>query len=364
QNRKVKNVELVKFTARGLFLTDDINVANLPSQTLARNKLLILVGTDTICRGIDFPNVNLVVNYNFPPNAVEYLHRCGRTGRGVIRNRNRDSNEHTAFEKVLSFFNEYNIDLAWNLQIALVNQHETILNQQKTLDRAKSDDNTRNDANASFEKNDKRNASNVGIRSVRFADYFCNKHERLSELNRSKVKMSRPRYHEKKVDLGRVDFEDCDPAIHEILKERVQELIQTSPKASSAGRSPGNNRHQNRKADSKESQNDNNDGNNDAVDKEEPTPEERIGEIRFEEDIREQSKVQQAKRMYLKKAKDEKKKKNTPLQKRKGTTKYDIDELFASGKFPKWARRVPFYETDINYSSSNEDDTDNNNSKR
>ncbi len=32
-------------------------------------------------RGIDFKGVNLVINYDFPPTAVSYIHRVGRTGR-------------------------------------------------------------------------------------------------------------------------------------------------------------------------------------------------------------------------------------------------------------------------------------------
>ena len=30
-------------------------------------------------RGIDFKGVNMVVNYDFPPSAVSYIHRIGRT---------------------------------------------------------------------------------------------------------------------------------------------------------------------------------------------------------------------------------------------------------------------------------------------
>lgn len=32
-------------------------------------------------RGIDFKGVNLVINYDFPPSAISYVHRIGRTGR-------------------------------------------------------------------------------------------------------------------------------------------------------------------------------------------------------------------------------------------------------------------------------------------
>src|SRR5256714_7103032 len=41
----------------------------------------VLVATDVAARGIDVPGINLVVNYDAPRLAEEYLHRIGRTGR-------------------------------------------------------------------------------------------------------------------------------------------------------------------------------------------------------------------------------------------------------------------------------------------
>ncbi|CAL5219648.1 g1528 [Coccomyxa viridis] len=41
----------------------------------------VLVCTDLMARGIDFINVQTVVNYDFPQSAVDYIHRVGRTGR-------------------------------------------------------------------------------------------------------------------------------------------------------------------------------------------------------------------------------------------------------------------------------------------
>ncbi|EKX54359.1 hypothetical protein GUITHDRAFT_160645 [Guillardia theta CCMP2712] len=42
----------------------------------------ILVATDIIARGIDTVHVSHVINFDFPLNPVDYLHRIGRTGRG------------------------------------------------------------------------------------------------------------------------------------------------------------------------------------------------------------------------------------------------------------------------------------------
>jgi superfamily II DNA/RNA helicase len=41
----------------------------------------ILVATDVAARGIDVPGINLVVNYDAPRMAEDYVHRIGRTGR-------------------------------------------------------------------------------------------------------------------------------------------------------------------------------------------------------------------------------------------------------------------------------------------
>lgn len=34
-----------------------------------------------MARGMDFKNVNLVINFDFPANITTYIHRIGRTGR-------------------------------------------------------------------------------------------------------------------------------------------------------------------------------------------------------------------------------------------------------------------------------------------
>uniref|UniRef100_A0A673MFL8 ATP-dependent RNA helicase n=1 Tax=Sinocyclocheilus rhinocerous TaxID=307959 RepID=A0A673MFL8_9TELE len=44
-------------------------------------KIWVLICTALMARGIDFKGINLVINYDFPTTAVEYIHRIGRTGR-------------------------------------------------------------------------------------------------------------------------------------------------------------------------------------------------------------------------------------------------------------------------------------------
>jgi ATP-dependent RNA helicase RhlE len=48
-----------------------------------RGVIKVLIATDVSARGIDIPNVDIVVNYDLPEQAENYVHRVGRTGRGT-----------------------------------------------------------------------------------------------------------------------------------------------------------------------------------------------------------------------------------------------------------------------------------------
>lgn len=45
----------------------------------------LLIATDVSARGIDIPDVDYVVNYDLPEQPENYVHRVGRTGRGIKR---------------------------------------------------------------------------------------------------------------------------------------------------------------------------------------------------------------------------------------------------------------------------------------
>ena len=60
--------------------TDEERVKTIERFKEGTNK--ILIATDVSARGIDIPNIEMVVNYDLPDVSENYVHRVGRTGRG------------------------------------------------------------------------------------------------------------------------------------------------------------------------------------------------------------------------------------------------------------------------------------------
>ena len=50
-------------------------------QSIKEGKTKVIIATDVFCRGMDFININFVVNYDMPKDSDSYLHRVGRAGR-------------------------------------------------------------------------------------------------------------------------------------------------------------------------------------------------------------------------------------------------------------------------------------------
>ncbi|XP_017785320.1 PREDICTED: probable ATP-dependent RNA helicase DDX52 [Nicrophorus vespilloides] len=50
-------------------------------RSFREGKIWVLICTELMARGIDFKGVNLVINYDFPPSSISYVHRVGRAGR-------------------------------------------------------------------------------------------------------------------------------------------------------------------------------------------------------------------------------------------------------------------------------------------
>jgi len=69
----------------------------------------ILIATDISARGIDIPDVNYVINYDLPDKDENYVHRVGRTGRGVkkgIALSFCSTEEKDRFESIQTFLNK------------------------------------------------------------------------------------------------------------------------------------------------------------------------------------------------------------------------------------------------------------------
>ena len=48
---------------------------------LSRGRLIVLVATDIVARGIDVDEISHVINYEMPGDPENYVHRVGRTAR-------------------------------------------------------------------------------------------------------------------------------------------------------------------------------------------------------------------------------------------------------------------------------------------
>lgn len=76
-NSQARQDNLKQFRSAGTSKAED------SSEEQAR----VLVCTDLAARGLDVPEVDHVVMFDFPLNALDYLHRSGRTARGVTGDR-------------------------------------------------------------------------------------------------------------------------------------------------------------------------------------------------------------------------------------------------------------------------------------
>ncbi|KAI3387415.1 hypothetical protein SNEBB_000947, partial [Seison nebaliae] len=74
----------------------------------------LLLATDVAARGIDIPNITVVINYDFPKDMSEYVHRVGRTGRAGRKG------------TAISFFTKYNWSKATEL-IRMMEEHDQLI---------------------------------------------------------------------------------------------------------------------------------------------------------------------------------------------------------------------------------------------
>lgn len=75
--------ELSKRKIKSMGVSSDIEQADREEalRQFKADSFNVLVATDVLSRGIDISNLNLVVNYDIPRDAEDYIHRIGRTAR-------------------------------------------------------------------------------------------------------------------------------------------------------------------------------------------------------------------------------------------------------------------------------------------
>lgn len=84
---KKKVSDVVRGLRSGLYLVEGISSAleqNEREEMLIRfrsRQCRVLVATDVLSRGIDVKDINMVINYDVPSDAEDYVHRVGRTAR-------------------------------------------------------------------------------------------------------------------------------------------------------------------------------------------------------------------------------------------------------------------------------------------
>lgn len=81
----VKNLESdlknLRFNVKAIHSDLDQDERKKVLREFKNREIQILVATDIVSRGIDIENISLVINYNVPQDAEDYVHRVGRTAR-------------------------------------------------------------------------------------------------------------------------------------------------------------------------------------------------------------------------------------------------------------------------------------------
>ncbi len=77
----VSALKRLRYDVQGISSDYDQKQREAVIRSFRAKKTRIIVATDVLARGIDIKDINLVINYDVPNNAEDYVHRVGRTAR-------------------------------------------------------------------------------------------------------------------------------------------------------------------------------------------------------------------------------------------------------------------------------------------
>lgn len=80
-NSIVRGLKKSGYNAKGISSDLEQNEREEVLQEFRSKRLKVLVATDVMSRGIDIKEINMVINYDVPHDAEDYVHRIGRTAR-------------------------------------------------------------------------------------------------------------------------------------------------------------------------------------------------------------------------------------------------------------------------------------------
>ena len=125
---KVLDSMLITFILRYLgFKSISINGKMTQSNRIAalnkfkNGEVGILVGTDVASRGLDIPNVDLVINYDLPQQTKDYIHRVGRTARAGKSGRS------------ISFVTQYDVENIQQIEHLIEKKMEEYVTDEKKV---------------------------------------------------------------------------------------------------------------------------------------------------------------------------------------------------------------------------------------
>jgi len=78
-----RDLQKMKFKAKAIHSDLEQQEREQVLRDFRSKQLQILVATDILSRGIDIEDIGLVINYDVPQDAEDYIHRIGRTARAA-----------------------------------------------------------------------------------------------------------------------------------------------------------------------------------------------------------------------------------------------------------------------------------------